>query len=189
MHSARFVPSLFALKEVREEIALRSNIHTVEKIYNLAGASYSVIGLTHLPYMEKMLAAAKEMGFRRIMIIQGIEGNEDAPTSRPCRAFQWDSVETRELRIDPKEYGLQPASQEEMAGGDASYNAAIALLVLEGESGPYRDLVLLNAGVRICLAERAGSIAEGIALARETIDSGAARAKLEALRERAVSRS
>ncbi len=189
MHAARFVPSLFALKEVREEIALRSNIHTVEKIYNLAGASYTVIGLTHLPYMEKMLAAAKEMGFRRIMIIQGIEGNEDAPTSRPCRAFQWDGGQTQELRIDPKEYGLQPASQEEMAGGDASYNAAIALRILEGESGPYRDLVLLNAGIRICLAERAGSIDEGIALGREAVDSGAARAKLEALRERAVSRS
>ena len=69
-----------------------------------------------------------------------------------------------------------------MAGGDASYNAAIALRILDGEPGPYRDLVLLNAGLRIWLAERAATIAEGIALARSVIDSGAARAKLEILR-------
>jgi len=189
MHQARFVPSLFALKDVREQIALRSCIHTIEKVYNLAGAAYSVIGLTHLPYMEKMLAAAQEMGFRRIMIIQGIEGNEDAPTSRPCRAFLWEGGEVRELRIDAQEYRLQPASQEEMAGGDASYNAGLALRILEGEAGPYRDLVVLNAGIRIFLGERAASVADGVALAREALDSGAARAKLEALRARAASRS
>ncbi|MBI2912325.1 MAG: anthranilate phosphoribosyltransferase [Chloroflexi bacterium] len=189
MHQARFVPSLFALKDLREEIALRSCIHTIEKVYNLAGASYSIIGLTHLPYMEKMLAAAQEMGFRRIMIVQGIEGNEDAPTSRSCRALLWEGGEVEELRIDPQEYDLQPASQEEMAGGDASYNAAIALRILEGEPGPYRDLVLLNAGIRVFLTERAASIEKGIALAREAIESGAARARLEALRARAAARS
>ncbi len=188
MHSARFVPSVFALKEVREEIALRSNIHTIEKLYNLAGASYGLIGLTHLPYLEKMLEAVKQMGFRRIMIIQGIEGNEDAPTSRPCRVFEWDSGEMREYRLNPQEYGLRPASQEELAGGDAAYSAEATVRVLEGEEGAHRDLVALNAGIRIYLAERAGSIGEGVARAREAIDSGAAREKLEALRARARER-
>ena len=184
-HQARFVPALAALQDVREEIALRSAIHTVEKIYNLAGATYSIIGLTHLPYMEKMLAAASQLGFRRIMIVQGIEGNEDAPTSRPCRAFLWQQGETQELRIDAAEYGLQPASREEMAGGDAEHNAGIARRILEGERGAYRDLVLLNAGLRLFLAERAKSIQEGIQAASQTIDSGAAQAKLEALRAQA----
>ena len=84
LRQARFVPAVFALKDLREEIALRSNIHTIEKLYNLAGASYSLIGLTHLPYLEKMLEATRQMGFHRLMIVQGIEGNEDAPTSRPA---------------------------------------------------------------------------------------------------------
>lgn len=182
MHQERFVPAVFALKSLREEIALRSPLHTVEKIYNLAGADYSIIGLTHLPYMEKMLEAASHMRFKRVLIVQGIEGNEDAPTSRPCRAFLWAGAERTELRIDASEYGLQPATKEEMDGGDAAFNARIAGRILAGEPGGHRDLVLLNAGLRIWLAERAPSIAEGIALAREAIDSGAALGKLNALR-------
>jgi len=185
MRSARFIPDLFALKELREEIALRSNLHTIEKLYNLAGASYSIIGLTHMPYLEKMLSAVKEMGFRRIMVIQGIEGNEDAPTSRPCRVFEWAGGEMQEFRLNPQEYDFTPASQEDMAGGDAAYSARICLKVLEGEPGPRRDLVCLNAALRIYLAERASDIREGITVARAAIDSGAAREKLEALRKRA----
>lgn len=182
LRSAHFVPQLYALKDLREEIALRTCFATIEKIYNPACASYSIIGLAHLPYMEKMALAAAEMGFRRILIVQGIEGNEDAPTSRPCRALLWQEGASRQIQIDPSQFALQPASKEEMAGGDAAYNAAIALRILEGEPGPYRDLVLLNAGLRIWLAERATTIAEGIDLARSAIDSGAARAKLETLR-------
>ena len=188
MRQARFVPAVFALKDVREEIALRSNINTIEKLYNLAGAPYSLIGLTHVPYLEKMLAAAKQMGFRRLMIVQGIEGNEDVPTSRPCRVVQSVDGEMQESRLTPQEYDLLPASAEELAGGDAAYNADVLLQVLEGEVSAQRDLVVLNAGIRIYLAERAESIGEGIDRAREAIDSGAARAKLESLRQRAISR-
>ncbi|MFQ6019259.1 MAG: anthranilate phosphoribosyltransferase [Dehalococcoidia bacterium] len=190
MRQSRFVPAVFALKELREEIALRSNIHTIEKLYNLAHASYSMIGLTHLPYMEKMLEAASQMGFRRLMIVQGIEGNEDVPTSRSCRVFESVGGEMQESRLNPQEYDVQAAAQEDLAGGDAAYNAEALLSVLTGEEkGPRRDLVALNAGIRIYLAERAGSIAEGLAQAREAIDSGAALAKLEALRKRAAARA
>jgi anthranilate phosphoribosyltransferase len=192
MRQSRFVPQVFVLRDLRKEIALRTCFSTVEKIYNLAGASYSLLGLSHLPYAEKMLAAASGMGFKRVMIIQGIEGNEDAPTSRPCRAFLWeartgkgDTGTPAELRIDPAEYSLQPATAEEMTGGGAVENARIAESVLSGESGGHRDLVLLNAGIRIWLAERAASISEAIDKTRETIDSGAARAKLAELRKRA----
>ncbi len=189
MRSAHFLPALFAMKELREEIALRSNINTIEKLYNLAGAAYSIIGLTHLPYLEKMLEAVKQMGFRRIMIIQGIEGNEDAPTSRPCRVFEFRDGEMSEYRLNPQEYGLTPASAEELAATEVSRSADATIAALNGAAGSLRDLVVLNAGIRIYLAERAESLGEGIARARQAIDSGAARAKLEALKQRAGSRS
>lgn len=186
MRSAHFVPAVYALRGLREEVALRTVFATIEKIYNLAGAEYSIIGLAHLPYAEKMMATAAKMGFRRIAILQGVEGNEDAPTSRPCRAFLWQggsgTGEMAEFRIDASVYGLQPATKEEMAGGDAARNSAIAERIFAGEPGAYRDLVLLNAGIRIWLAERATSIGDGIDAARAAIDSGAARAKLEQLR-------
>ncbi|MEX1193977.1 MAG: anthranilate phosphoribosyltransferase [Dehalococcoidia bacterium] len=182
MRQARFVPDVYGVRGLREEVALRTVFATVEKVANLAGADYSIIGLAHLPYMEKMLAAAAGNGFKRVLVVQGIEGNEDAPTSRPCRAFLREGGETTELKIDASEYGLQPATKEEMAGGDARHNAAIAESIFGGEAGAYRDLVLLNAGVRIWLAERAADIGAGIEMARDAIDSWAARAKLDALR-------
>ncbi|MEO8458195.1 MAG: anthranilate phosphoribosyltransferase [Chloroflexota bacterium] len=182
MHQARFAPDIAVMREVREEVALRTVFATIEKIWNLASADYSIVGLAHLPYMEKMLAAASNLGFKRVLIVQGIEGNEDAPTSRACRAFLWQGSETEELRIDAAEYGLQAATKEEMAGGDAASNAAIAERILAGEPGAHRDLVLLNAGIRIWLSERAPSIGEGIELARKAIDSGDARKKLNELR-------
>lgn len=185
MRQARFVPDLEGVSSLREEVALRTVFATVEKLYNLAHADYSVIGLAHLPYMEKMLATARAAGFKRVLLVQGIEGNEDAPTSRPCRAFlAAGDGEPEEIRIDASEYGLQAATKEEMAGGDAAYNAAIARAILDGETGAYRDLVLLNAGLRIWLAEKAGSIAEGIERARRAIDSGAAKARLGSLSRR-----
>ena len=188
MRSVRFVPAVFALHGLREEVALRTVFATVEKIYNLAGADYSIIGLAHLPYAEKMMTAAASMGFKRVLILQGIEGNEDAPTSRPCRGFLWERADgepdMREIRIDPAEYGLQAATKEEMAGGDAASNAAIAGRIFDGEPGAFRDLVLLNAGLRIWLAERAASIGEGIDAARASVDSGAAKRKLAELRAR-----
>ncbi|HEU4759607.1 MAG TPA: hypothetical protein VFT91_06440, partial [Dehalococcoidia bacterium] len=189
MRSARFLPALFALKELREEIALRSNINTIEKLYNLAAAAYSIIGLTHVPYLEKMLEAVKQMGFRRIMIIQGIEGNEDAPTSRPCRVFEIREGELSEYRLNPQEYDLAPVTAEEMAATEVGRSVEATIAALEGRSPAMRDLVALNAGIRIYLTERASSIGEGIAQARQAIDSGAAMARLEALRARAGSRS
>jgi anthranilate phosphoribosyltransferase len=185
LRQTRFAPDVAAMREIREEVALRTVFATVEKIWNLASAAYSIVGLAHLPYMEKMLAAASGLGFQRVLIVQGIEGNEDAPTSRACRAFLWQRGETQELRIDSSEYGLVAATKEEMAGGDAAMNAEIAERILSGEAGAHRDLVLLNAGLRIWLAERAPSIGDGIDLARRAIDDGLARRKLDEIRFRA----
>jgi anthranilate phosphoribosyltransferase len=189
MHQARFAPDVAAMREVREEVALRTVFATVEKIWNLASADYCIVGLAHLPYMEKMLAAASKLGFKRVLIVQGIEGNEDAPTSRPSRAFLWEGGETKELRIDAAEFGLKAATKEEMAGGDAASNAAIAERIFAGEGGAHRDLVLLNAGIRIWLAERATSVGEGIELARRAIESGEARRKLDAVKSAAAADS
>jgi anthranilate phosphoribosyltransferase len=184
MRQSRFAPDVYAIRDVREEVALRTFFSTVEKICNPANADYVIIGLAHLPYREKMLSAAQQMGFKRILILRGIEGNEDAPTSSPCRAFIWTAGggDPEEFRIDASLYGLQPATAEEMAGGTAAENAAIAERIFDGEPGAHRDLVVLNAGIRIWLAERSESIGDGIDIARRIIDSGAARAKLESVR-------
>ena len=182
MRQERFVPAVYAARKLREEVALRTLFATVEKIANIAAARYSIIGIAHLPYKDKMLDAAGANSFERVLVVQGIEGNEDIPTSRPCRAYLREGDETTELTIDASQYGLEAASKEEMEGGDARHNAEIAQSIFAGQKGAYRDLIILNAAVRLWLAERAPDIAAGLDLARETIDSGAAAEKLAALR-------
>ncbi len=182
MRQERFVPAVYAARALREEVALRTLFATVEKIANIAAARYSIIGIAHLPYKDKMLDAAGANSFERVLVVQGIEGNEDVPTSRPCRAFLREGDKTTQLTIDASEYGLEAASKEEMEGGDARHNAEIAESIFAGQKGAYRDLIALNAAVRLWLAERAPDIAAGLDLARQTIDSGAAAEKLEALR-------
>lgn len=185
MRQKVFSPAAFALKGLREEIALRSNLSTIEKLYNLAGADYSIIGLTHMPYLEKMLDAARGMGFRRILILQGLEGNEDAPTHRPCRVFEASGGDLREYRLNPADYDITPATPEDLTAGDARYNADVLAQVLEGRGvPPLADIVAFNAGIRLYTAERAASIQEGLALARQALESGEALRKLTLLRER-----
>ena len=84
-----------------------------------------------------------------------------------------------DLHLDPAEFGLKPASAEDLKGGDAEESAAIARAILAGEQGPRRDVVLLNAAAALEVAGAAGSLAEGVAAAARSIDTGAAAATLE----------
>jgi anthranilate phosphoribosyltransferase len=83
--------------------------------------------------------------------------------------------------LDPSDFGVATASLEELKGGDPNENCEIARAILAGACGPKRDVVLVNAAAALVVAERAGSFAEGMAVAAESIDSGAARRKLDEL--------
>jgi anthranilate phosphoribosyltransferase len=180
LRQSRFVPALAALKPLRNEIGLRTPLNTVEKIYNLASAPYHLIGLTHLPYLEKIGGALTGLGFVKTLLVQGIEGNEDCRTSRPTRIIEVTPEGTTEWRLNPADYALTPATEEDLTFRDAAGCARFTEDALSGDASPaHVDLVALNAGLRIYLGGRASDVADGIRLAREAIASGAARALLE----------
>jgi hypothetical protein len=144
-----------------------------EKIYDAAGAPYHLIGLTHLPYLEKLGGALAGMGFRKTALVQGMEGNEDLPTSRAVRVIEFvsegeGSATKTESRLNAADDGLTPATAEHLAPGTgADRSAQLTLQVLRGEaSAAWRDLVLFNAGFRVYLAGRAADTAAGIELAQ-----------------------
>jgi anthranilate phosphoribosyltransferase len=95
---------------------------------------------------------------------------------------QWDKNEVKEFVIRPEDAGLKPCKIEDLKGGDAEENAEILKGILSGKTGPKRDMILLNAGAAIFLADKAKSLREGVALAAESIDSMEAMRKLEALK-------
>ncbi len=192
LRQAYFAPDLFAIKWLREEIGLRSPLNMVEKMYDPAGAPFHLIGLTHLPYLEKLGGALAGMGFRRTAIVQGMEGNEDLPTSRAVRVIEFASegeAETtkQEYRLNASDFGMTAAAAGDLAPGVGrdgrpapDRSAQLTLETLTGEApDAWRDLVLFNAGFRVYLAGRASDVAAGIEQAREALEGGRALEVLE----------
>ena len=184
LRQSRVIPALYALKPLREELGLRTPLHMVEKIYDPANAPYHIIGLAHMPYLKQLAPTLTAMGFRRTMVVQGIEGHEDVSTSRGARIVEVDAEgEQVEWRLDAAELGVEPATDADLAPGDASHSARMTLTVFEGTApASQRDLVAVNAALRIKLAGRAPDIASALAAAREAIASGEALRRLEAWR-------
>lgn len=192
LRQAHFAPDLAAIKWLRDEIALRSPLNMVEKMYDPAGAPYHLVGLTHLPYLEKLGGALTGMGFRKTALVQGMEGNEDLPTSRGVRIIEFErsgegEAVMREYRVNAADFGLTPASAADLAPGTgaggrpgAARSAELTTRVLANDApAAWHGLVLFNAAFRIYLAGRAPDVATGIDLAGEAIDGGRARELLE----------
>jgi anthranilate phosphoribosyltransferase len=187
LRQARFAPDLARLAALRDELALRTPLNMVEKIYDPAGAPYHIAGLTHLPYLDKLGDALGRLGFRRTALVQGMEGNEDLPTNRGVRVIEFAGDDKREYRIDAAEFGLTPATNDDIAPGDAvdgrpaaDRSAELTRQALTGAApDAWRDLVLFNAGFRVYLAGGAPDIAAGIERAREAIASSSAAALLD----------
>lgn len=183
LRQARLVPDLYALKSFREELGLRTPLHTVEKIYGPGGAPYRLIGVAHMPYLKQLAPVLRQLGARRTMVVQGIEGHEDVTTSRGARIIEMDAESEHEWRFDADEFGLQPATDDDLAPGDAGRCARMTLAVLEGSAtASQRDLVLANAALRVKLAGRAPDLASALDAARAALSSGEAFRRLEAWR-------
>jgi anthranilate phosphoribosyltransferase len=192
LRQSRFAPDLAAIKPLREEVALRTPLNMVEKIYDPCGAPYHLIGLTHLPYLEKLGGALAGLGFRKTAIVQGMEGNEDLPTNRGVRVIEFEATgeggaEKREYRVNASELGLTPAGEDDLSPGldgngrpSAARSVELTERVLAGEAAPaWRDLVVFNAAFRIHLAGRAADLAGATGRAREAVDRGEALRLLE----------
>jgi anthranilate phosphoribosyltransferase len=182
---AQAVPALHALKPLREELGLRTPLHTVEKMYDPGNAPFHLLGVAHLPYVDLIAPALAPLGFRRTMIVQGMEGHEDVPTSRGTRVVEIDGAGARrEWRLDPASFGLAPATEDDLAPGDAAHSARLTLDALAGSvTASRRDLVLLNAALRIMLGGRALDLDTALASARSAVESGEALRRLEAWRQ------
>ena len=181
VRQARVVPALHALRPLREELGLRTPLHMVEKIYDLANAPFHLIGVAHMPYLKQLTPTLAALAFERTMVVQGIEGHEDVTTSHGSRVIEIDaSGEEHEWRVDPATLGLAQATDADLEPGDGQRSADMTLRVLEGGASPSeRDLVALNAALRIRLAGRVSAIEDALGAARAALESGAARTRLD----------
>ena len=179
-----FAPALYALRPARLEITLRTALNTVEKLWDLAGAPYHIIGATHAPYLPRFIGAMQGMGWARSLIVQGLEGTGDVTTGRATRIVTVTPDAHTESRLDPAALGLAPASDDLLAipteAGPLAHARAIRAL-LEGEdSSARRDVVLLNAALRVAVAQPQHDLPTALQHARAALESGAAAARLAA---------
>jgi len=168
-----FHPSFRFAGVPRRELGLRTVFNVLGPLCNPAGAKYQALGVADASMAGKMAEVLIRLGVEKAIVFHAGDGMDELSVSGPSFVIEIDG-ERKEFELDPRELGLAAAPVEAMRGGGPEENARIALEVLEGASGPRRDVVLLNGAAALRAAGLAGSWKEGLGLAAEAIDSGRA---------------
>ncbi len=168
----------------RREMGVRTIFNILGPLTNPAGAQRQIVGVFAADLTDLLAHVLGELGSKNALVVSGYGGLDELTTTGPNRVSHFDGKTVRTYEFDPTEYGLKGAHISELLGGDPSTSAAILRGVLSGEvNSSKRDVVLLNAGAALIAAGKAADLAEGIDFARQSVESGAALEKLNALVE------
>jgi anthranilate phosphoribosyltransferase len=168
-----FHPAMGHAGPVRRELRVPTVFNFLGPLTNPARPFAQVVGVSDermLPLLAKVLARRGT----RARLFRALDGLDELTTTGPSLVFDVEDGELRESMLDPADLGLARSDVGDLHGGDPEASAAIALTILRGETGPRRDVVLLNAAAALEVSGRASSLDEGLALAATSIDSGAA---------------
>ena len=167
----------------RREIGIRTIFNMLGPLTNPAGATAQLIGVYDPALTEMFAGVLKNLGTKRAFIVHGSDGLDEATVTGETRVSELNDGLVRTYNIDPVEIFGETFPGEALAGGDAAANAEITRGVLSGRNGPVRKIVILNAALAIVAGGRTETIREGVSIAEECIDNGAAIKKLQALIE------
>jgi anthranilate phosphoribosyltransferase len=181
LYAPNLHPAMKQVQSVRRELRMRTMFNLLGPLTNPARASGQVVGVYSLDLVEKLAEALSMLGLRRALVVHGLDGLDEITITGPTRVAEAREGSVRSYEIEPEEFGMTRAVLQEISGGDAAENAAIIRAILQGEKSPRRDVVLLNAAAALVAAGKGDHIAQTIPLAANSIDSGAAAKKLEAL--------
>jgi anthranilate phosphoribosyltransferase len=173
-------PAMKAVAPVRRELGVRTLFNILGPLTNPAGAPNILMGVFHPDLVGIQARVLQRLGARRALIVWGQDGIDEISLGAPTTVAELAGGVIREYEIDPGAMGFTRVPTRELAVADAMESRARVLEALENREGPARDVVALNAGAALYVAGVAGSVGEGIALARKALASGAARAKLDA---------
>ena len=165
----------------RKEVGLRSIFNMLGPLTNPAGANCQLLGVFAPELTEMFARALLLLGAKRAFVVHGHDGLDEISVCAPTRVTELSDGMIRTYDIDPADYFGETAPASALAGGDPEKNAAITRAVLSGETGPARNVVLLNASAALVAAGRAQDLKDGVEAAAGAVDSGAAAEKLDAL--------
>jgi anthranilate phosphoribosyltransferase len=164
---------------VRKAIAVRTVFNLLGPLTNPAGATRQLIGISDPAYMDRIARALGELGAARALVVSSEDGLDEIGVCGPTRAVELSDGGTASRTITPEELGVDSAPAEAIGAGEPHESAALARKVLDGEAGPDRSIVVMNAGAAIYVGGRADTLEAGARAAEAAIDSGAARDALE----------
>jgi anthranilate phosphoribosyltransferase len=164
---------------VRRELGVKTLFNILGPLTNPAGARQQLMGVFHPDLVGIQARVLQRLGSRRVMIVHGLESLDEISLSGPTLIGELRDGEVREYMIEPRDVGLRTCDPEAVRVDGVEKSKAMLLAALENEDGAPRDIVALNAGASIYVAGLTATLAEGVARARETLQSGAARRKLD----------
>jgi anthranilate phosphoribosyltransferase len=182
----RFHPAMRFVGPVRKEVGVPTVFNFLGPLCNPARVRHQLVGVSDPEIGPVMAGVFGATGSRRTFIVHADDGLDELSVTSPASILEVrgdgsGAFETSEWRVDPKEFGLSPATMADLKGGDAAFNAGVIRSVLEGEQGARRDIGVLNAAAALVVAGRVDDLEGGLGLARESLDSGRAVAVLDGL--------
>ena len=164
----------------RVELGTRTIFNLLGPLSNPAGVKRQLVGVFAPQWVEPLAHVLGELGSEAIWVVHG-DGLDEMTTTGPTRVAELKDGKVKTFEVTPKDAGLPAASFGDLKGGDAEHNAVALKAVLEGVTGPYRDIAVLNAAGALVVAGKAADLKDGAELAAKAIDSGAALAALDKL--------
>lgn len=168
---------------VRAELGIRTIFNVLGPICNPARVKRQVVGVYSADLVEPIAHVLNNLGSEHVWVVHGRDGMDEMTTTGATRVAELKGGMVRTFEVTPADAGLLPARLADLLGGDANVNAAAIRDVLAGKKGPFRDIVVLNAGAAAIVAGKAETLPAGAELAAQSIDSGAAAAALARLVE------
>jgi len=178
-----FHPAMRHAGPVRAELGIPTLFNFIGPLSNPARVARQVIGVNDPAMAPTVIGVLQRRGSARAMVVHGHDGMDELTVTGRSTIWELRAGDVNEYELDPSSLGLTVVDPDQVPGGDAEVNAAIAASVFSGESGPARDIVALNAAAGLVVGGRADDFATGLAMATTSIDDGSAAATLDRLRE------
>lgn len=165
----------------RAEIGTRTIFNLLGPLCNPAGVGRQVLGVFSGVWLQPLAEVLRNLGSDRVWVVHGSDELDELTTTGETAVVALESGAIRRFAVVPEDAGLPRAAPDALKGGDPAANAAALRAVVEGAANAYRDIALLNAAAGLVIAERAGDLREGVALAKQALTNGAARDTLDRL--------
>lgn len=184
MNAQKFFGAMKNVAGVRREMGIRTIFNMLGPLSNPSNAKHQVIGVFSREVGRMFAECMKNMGATKALVVHGSDGMDEVTITGKSYIWEIKDGEISEYELDPHDFGMEYASDEDIKGGTGADNAQIALDIFKGKKGPKRDIVVLNSACGIYIGGKAKSIADGVKIAEDMIDSGKALEKVNELVEK-----